>query len=116
MESRNEHHLHVHLVQSQLYRHEKLAGKLGNAKSCGSQMKIPELVTSTGGLNLEDLYGVEDAPRYQPGSCQPASAARRPIRCRSVSGQNSRRTERAKKSSSGDGPWGVPLGGPVVPS
>ena len=46
---------------------EKLAGKRGKCKSCGSQMKIPELVTSTGGLNLEDLYGVEDAPAVSAG-------------------------------------------------
>ncbi len=90
---------------------DKLAGKRGKCKSCGAVMKVPQLAVATGGLNVEDLYGVDDAPAISAGAM--------PARGRAPAADSTPRASRAKtrgdekpkrkKSESGSGPWGVPI-------
>jgi hypothetical protein len=89
---------------------DRLAGKRGKCKSCGSLMKIPEPVAAaTSGLSVEDLYGLEDAPAIATGGKQASGrgpvgdSTPMPSRVRTYDTGKPQR----KKRVSGRGPWGV---------
>jgi hypothetical protein len=89
---------------------DRLAGKRGKCKYCGSLMRIPESVAvATGGLSVEDLYGLEDAPAIPAGVKQ--TGGRRPVADSTPMPSRARAYDTAKpngkKSNNGEGPWGV---------
>ena len=89
---------------------DRLAGKRGKCKYCGSMMRIPESVAAaTGGLSVEDLYGLEDAPALPAGVKQ--AGGRRPVEDPAPTPSRARAFNTAKpqrqKSNDGEGPWGV---------
>jgi hypothetical protein len=91
---------------------DRLAGKRGKCKWCGSLMRIPESVAAaTSGLCIEDLHGLEDAPAV-PAERKRATA-RRPVEDSTPVPSRARAYEtaepRRKKTNSDEGPWGVAI-------
>ena len=74
-------------------------------------MKVPQPAVATGGLNVEDLYGVDDAPAISAGAMPARSRAPAADWTPSASRAKTRGEgkPKRKKSESGSGPWGVPI-------
>ena len=103
---------------------EGLAGRRVKCKACGSLIEIPAATPtrkSEGGLQIDDLYGVDDGPAVAssrpraPASAAPKPRARPdddvddvpPPPRRSSSGNSGKKKRR--RSIGGSGPWGIPL-------
>lgn len=90
---------------------DRLAGKRGKCKSCGAEIRVPDLVESAPEFEsvAADPYGLDDLPAASVALPRtgPVGKAEALPAGRSRSGNRVKKT--AGRKSAGSGPWGVEL-------